>query len=711
VYDRSNGEPLFGANVVFIQIERGDATDKNGRFSIASIPEGVYNVQISTIGYNAKTEQVIIEAGKSTSIKVLLKPEAISMPMIVVTPGHYGISRGVDKPDQILGVQEIKTAPGTQGDMFMVLSTMPGVAAQGPAAPIYVQGGRSEENLVLLDQGWVTSTFHMEIGGTGVYSIFNPAILKEVNLYTGGFGAEYGDRLSAVLDVETRDGDYNRLHSSTSLSNVFAEEVLESPIPGTNGRGSFLISARRSYFDLIIGLSEFAEDFEVFPNYYDLAGKFSYKITANHKLSLTSLWASDNAIIKLANFEPNVTGDEEWYSDKALLAIGLNSLFGTKFVSQLTLSASQGRYRFLLGDNWHDKQAKTVFAVREDINWNISPTHKIKTGFIFDRRSNDINLLMPKLANPQEHLRPDLPVSQLDTSLGSPFAGLYLADDWKLINPLTLEIGLRTDYLFKTKEQTLSPRLATALSLNKNVVLRAGWGIYYQTPPLIEVAAGYGNPDLLSRRAQHFIAGIESELPAQLALRIEGFYKKFDRLPLNDSILGFNNDGKGYAYGTGILVQRRLAEKLNGWVSYSYTVARRSEYDYADTIRPDFDLPHRVTLVGTYDFGAQWQIGVKWNFSSGRPYTPITGVDTVSGNYLPLFGEPNSKRFPAFHQLDIRLLKEWRFASWTLVTFLEVLNIYNRQNVADYQWNDNYTEKEVQTYMPILPSIGVIARF
>jgi len=318
---------------------------------------------------------------------------------------------------------------------------------------------------------------------------------------------------------------------------------------------------------------------------------------------------------------------------------------------------------------------------------------------------------MPELSNPQEHLRPDLPVSQLDTSLGSPFAGLYLADDWRLINPLTLEIGLRTDYSFKTQEQTLSPRLATALSVNKNVVLRAGWGIYYQTPPLIEVAAGYGNPDLLSRRAQHFIVGVESELPSFLTLRLEGFYKKFDRLPLDDSVLGFNNDGKGYAYGIGLLVQRRLAEKLNGWVSYSYTVSRRSEYDYANTVRPDFDLPDRVTLVGTYDLGSTWQLGGKWNFSSGQPYTPITGVDTVSGNYLPILGEPNSKRFPAFHQLDLRLLKEWRFSSWTLVTFLEVLNVYNRQNVSAYQWNDDYTEFEVQTYMPILPSIGIIARF
>jgi len=713
VCDRSNGEPLVGVNITSPELDIGAATDKNGRFVVTGIPAGTHTFEFSMIGYKTEVRKVLTEDGKTKTVKIFLKPERISMPEIIVTPGHYGISRAVDKPEQVLAVQEIKTTPGTQGDMFMALSTMPAVAAQGPAAPIYVQGGRSEENLVLLDQGWVASAFHMELGGGGVYSIFNPAILREVNLYTGGFGAEYGDRLSAVLDVDTRDGDYNRLHSSTALSNTFAEEVLEGPLPGTKGKGSFLISARRSFFDLIISFTEFSEDFKVFPNYYDLAGKLSYRISANQKLSLTGLWASDNAILKLSNFEVNVGEDEDWYSDKALLSLGLNSLVGTNFVSQFTLSASRGRYSFLLGDYWFDKQEKIVLATREDIIWNISSAQKLKTGFVLDRRFNSIDMKMPKLTNPQEHLRPDLPVSQLDTSLGSPFIGVYLIDDWRLLNPLTIELGLRSDYSFEFKEQTISPRLAAAWQIRENLILRTGWGIYHQVPPLMELSEEYGNPDLLSRRAQHYVAGIESELPARLTLRMEGFYKKFDRLPIDDSVLGFNNNGKGYAYGSGLLVQRRLAEKLNGWFSYSYTIARRSEYDYTDTISPDFDLPHRINLVATYDLSPTWQLGIKWIFSTGRPYTPIDSVnfDPISKSYIPIFGKPNSDRFPPYHQLDIRLLKEWRFSSWTLVTFLEVLNAYNRQNVADYQWNDDYTERTVQTYLPLIPSIGIIAKF
>ncbi len=714
IFDRSNGEPLVGVNITSLELDIGTATDKNGRFIVTGIPAGTHTFEFSMIGYQTETRKVLTEDGKSKSVKIFFKPERIGMPEVVVTPGHYGISRAVDKPDQVLAVQEIKTTPGTQGDLFMALSTMPAVASQGPAAPIYVQGGRAEENLVLLDKGWVASAFHMDIGGVGgLYSIFNPAILREVNLYTGGFGAEYGDRLSAVLDVDTRDGDYNRLHSSTSLSNTFAEEVLEGPIPGTKGKGLFLISARRSFFDLFISLTEFSEDFKVFPNYYDLAGKLSYRISANQKLSLTGLWASDNTILKLSNFEAGIGDDEDWYSDKALLSLGLNSLVGTNFISQFTLSVSRGRYNFLLGDYWFDKQEKVVLTIREDIIWNISSTHKIKTGFVLDHRSNSVDMIMPKLTNPQEHLRPDIPVSELDTALGSPFIGVYLIDDWRLLNPLTIELGLRSDYSFEYKEQTISPRLALAWQISKNLILRTGWGIYYQAPPLIEMTENYGNPNLLSRRAQHYVAGIESELPLRLMLRTEGFYKKFDRLPITDSILGFNNDGKGYAYGAGILVQRRLAEKLNGWFSYSYTIARRSEYDYTDTISPDFDLPHRINLVATYNLSQTWQLGIKWNFSSGRPVTPIDSVyfNPVSNRYTPIFGKPNSDRFPPYHQLDIRLLKEWHFTKWTLVTFLEVLNAYNRQNVSDYQWNDAYTERTVQTYLPLIPSIGIIAKF
>ncbi len=462
--------------MVLGELNTGTATDENGRFVLTEIPAGVHTVEFAIIGYKPEKRVIVIEADKTATVTVALKAEAITLSEIVVTPGHYGMSRNVDKADQVLNVEEIKTTPGTQGDVFMAISTMPAVASQGPTAPIYVQGGRSEENLVLLDNGWIANAFHMELAGGGMYSIFNPALLREVNLYTGGFGVEYGDRISAVLDVETRDGDYRQLHGSTALSNAYAEGVVEGPVPATGGRASFLFSVRRSFFDLFIKLTEYSESFKVFPNYYDLAGKLSYRLSANHKLSLTGLWATDNAIIKLSEFDLNVGGDEEWYSDKALLSLGLNSSLGRKCVSQFVVSASKGGYRFHLGELWFDEQSKTVFAAREDVTWNISPAQKIKTGFVLDRRFDTIDMRMPVVTNFQEHYRADMPVTVLQASLSAPFIGVYLADDWQVLQPLTIEAGIRADYSFETNEQTVSPRLAAALLIGGKLIVRTGLG-------------------------------------------------------------------------------------------------------------------------------------------------------------------------------------------------------------------------------------------
>ena len=564
VTDSRTGEPLIGVNVFLPEYAIGRATDENGRFEITDVSEGTYTVVFSMIGYRVEERRVEIERGKSTILNIMLKGEAIKMEGIIVTPGHYGIGRGIDEADEILGVEEIKKTPGTQGDLFMVLSTLPGVASQGPSAPIYVQGGRPEENLVLLDQGWVASAFHMELGGGGIYSIFNPAILREVNLYTGGFGVEYGDNLSAVLNVETHDGDYNSLQGSAALSTAFVEFVGEGPLFNTGERGSFLFSARRSYFDLFIKFSEYREFFEVFPNYYDFAGKVSYRLSQNQKVSLTGLWASDNAIIKQLEEESDIGGVDNWYSDKALISLRLQSFHGMNLLSQFALSASQGRYRHYFGDFWYNKQTKRVITVREDIRWNALPLHRIKAGFVFDIRFHTVNMSMPIIPNLQERPRPDMPVEELEGSFDSPFAGVYLADVWSLIEPLTIEAGLRSDYFFKTKERTVSPRLAAALQIIEEVILHAAWGIYYQTPPLLELAEEFGNPSLLSRKAQHFVGGFETELPQFSALRLEGFYKMFDNLPLNDSLLGFLNKGNGFSYGFGILLQRCGTSKLNG---------------------------------------------------------------------------------------------------------------------------------------------------
>jgi outer membrane receptor protein involved in Fe transport len=565
----------------------------------------------------------------------------------------------------------------------------------------------------MFDHGVIASAFHMEQGGGGVYSIFNPAILRNVNLYTGGFGAEYGDRLSAVLDAETRDGSTERVTGSVAISTAFGEGVIEGPLPGTEGKGSFLISARRSYFDLLVSLTEYKESFVVFPNYYDLAAKFNYQLSPRHTLILTSLWASDNAIFKLRENESDIPGNVDMYSEKSLVSMKLESTLGRSLISRLVLSTSRAKYYEHTEDLWKNDQLKQVYTLREDILWDASTYHRIGVGVILDQRLHDIAMKMPNVFDFQERLRQEMPLEQLDASLSSPFFGTYVTDAWKTSSWLTLEVGIRTDYLNRTGEWTWSPRVAAAMKVTDNLTCKTAWGLYYQTPPLQETAEGYGNPHLRSRRAQHLILGLESTLPLDLTARVETYYKSFERLPMNDSLIGFNDRGKGYSYGAGVFVQRRFTSDLNGWASYSYTVARRSEYKYPISVPPDFDMPHHATIVATYDFAQNWQLGIRWHFTSGKPTNPIIGaiLDSTSGSYKPIYGEPNSEHLPDYHLLDLRLLKKFHFSSWNLTVFLEVMNAYNRLNIAEYKWNSTYTERQAMTYFGIIPSIGIIAQF
>ena len=710
----TDGEALVGVNVVAIGTELGAATDADGRYVITDLPAGSHTFEFSMIGYRTLTRAATVISGQPQSLNVKLPVEALAMAEVVVTPGHYGISRQTGNSEDFMRVEEVKTTAGTAGDVFMALSTMPGVAAMGPSAPIYVQGGSAEENLVLMDHAWVANAFHMDLGGGGVYSLFNSAILRNVNLYTGGFGAEFGDRLSSAMVVETRDGATDRLRGTFSLSTAFAELVAEGPIPGTQGKGSLIVSARRSYFDFFIKLSkEYADMFEVFPNYYDLAARVNYRLSGNHQLIVSGLWASDNAILLLDTVENDLTARTTWNSSKGIAELSLNSLLTANLTSRLVVSVSEADIKHEVDTLWHNRVAQTVPALREDITWQVHEDHLVKAGFTADARHRNDDVAMPIVKTGLERLRPDLPVSVLDTSLGTVYAGGYITDNWRLAPWLTFAPGLRVDQLAANAEWTASPRLGAALNLTAKQVLRLGWGLYHQTPRLQDLAADDGDLRLHSRRAWHYVAGLESELPLELTARLEGFYKKFERLPLNLQPTGLSDSGHGYAYGSGLLVQRQLAKDLRGWVSYAWTVARRQENYDTGLVAPDFDVRHMVTAVGTYELGRGWQLGAKWQYGSGQPATPLVGAyrDTLTGYYQPIAGDRNSARMPAYHSLDLRLLKGWTFRAWSLSAFVEALNAYNHANVSGYAYNRDYSVRIDKPFYGTIPSIGLIAQF
>ena len=708
VKDKSTKKPLDGVNIIITGTQSGATTDKNGYYFIENLLPGIYQLKFSMMGYQQVTRKVVINSGSETKLDVNLEQTVISLREIVVTPGRFGIRRESGAADQVLEVDEIKLTPGTAGDVYMVMATLPGTASIGPTSPIYVRGGSSDENLVLLDKGSVSSPFHCEPAGGGMYSIFNPATLREVTLLTGGFPAEYGGKLSAVLDIEGREGNRENLSGSAALTMAYAELVGEGPI---SNKGSYIFSARRSYFDILIGMSKYAEDFKVFPNYRDLYGKIVFDLTKNHKLAFTALRANDNFI--LTSEEPDFTGDSDWENTKGLFSLKLKSFFTPKLLSHFTLTKSNNQQNLIFGTEWYDKTKEFEYTIREDVIYKLSLGHEFKCGLSIKQIKSNYSIYMLK-ERENERIREDAPVEiRINSKIYSYLGGLYLQDKWKISNRLAANIGARLNYFDKSKYYTISPRLGLAYSLSQNTILRTAWGIYFQTPSNKDLTPDYGNPALKPKKAIHYLLGIEHQFREDISLRIETYYKKFSNLPLSDTLINFSDKGYGDAKGIELFIQKRLKNNLFGWISYSYSLARRKEYDDLKECYPDFDRRHIINIVGNYKFGKNWRMGFKWQYTSGRPLTPLVGreYNSQSGWWNPIWGEQNSDRYPAYHLLDIRVLKEFRFKRWNLITFLEVINTYNRKNVAAYEWNVDYSEKKTMAFMPLLPVIGIIAEF
>lgn len=705
VKDKSTKAPLFGVNVIFIGMQLGGATDRDGYYLIENVPPGTHKLRLSMIGYKQVRMDVTVLPNTETKVDVELQQTVIPLREIVVTPGKFGIRRESGAADQVLEVNEIKLTPGAAGDVYMVMSTLPGATSQGPTSPIYVRGGSSDENLVLLDNGSVSSPFHCEIAGGGMYSMFNPAILREVTLLTGGFPAEYGGKLSAVLDIEGREGDRERLSGSAALTMAYAELVGEGPV---SPRGSYIFSARRSYFDLLVKMSEYK--FEVFPNYSDLYGKLVFDLTKNHKLSFTALWANDNLVMPYE--EPDFTGDFDWETTKGLFSLGLRSFFSPRIFSRFTLTRSDSRWKTTFGSEWYDDTKEVQYAVREDVICELSPLHKLKFGLSLKQLNSNYSINMPDVRE-QERIREDAPLIRIDSKVSSRIHGFYLQDKWRISNWWVANIGERYDYFDESGEHTISPRFGLAYALGKGTVFRAAWGYYFQSLSNKDLTTNYGNPNLKPKKATHYLLGLEHRFREGINLRAEAYYKRLTNLPLSNTNTNFSNEGYGYAKGIEFLVQRHLKNNIFGWTSYSYSVVKRREYDDLREDYPDFDRRHILSVVGNYKFRNGWRIGLKWQYASGRPLTPIVGAeyDSLSGWWKPVWGERSSVRYPAYHLLDVRVLKEFRFSHWNLITFLEVMNAYNRKNVAEYEWNTDYTERTSMTFFPILPVIGIIAEF
>lgn len=291
----------------------------------------------------------------------------------------------------------------------------------------------------------------------------------------------------------------------------------------------------------------------------------------------------------------------------------------------------------------------------------------------------------------------------------------FLQSSFRIVDPLMISAGLRYDYFSLTNENNFSPRISLSYNLFERTRLNFAWGRYYQSPASYEVAPDERNLSLKSSYADHYIAGVEYRLGLDTKAGIEIYHKELSSLIVDpDSSNLLINTGSGYAQGIEFSLQKKFTDGFVGSVSYSYSISKRRDYELTSLYDFEYDRPHILNLIFGLEMGAGWQIGAKFQYASGNPYTPVTGVTEIDNIFYVIDGENNSARYPDYHKLDLRIDKQFVFDNWSFSVYLDLWNVYNRDNVVSYSFKttkDGTITTEPRYDFGIMPIIGFTAKF
>ena len=745
VVDAGTGTPLMGAVIAVVGASIGTYADSLGNYSIEGIGTGTYTLEYSIIGYETRRiENVDVDAGAVTTLDIELVEEPIRLSEVTVTPGRFTIM-GKD-PDirKALTHEEIQNIPQFGEDIYRAVTRLPGISGNDFSAKFTVRGGEHDEVLVLLDGLELYDPFHLKDINGGALSIVDVVAIEGIELLTGGFPAEYGDRMSGVFDIKSTTAEPGQQRHSVGVSFMNARVMSE----GAFDRGAWLVSARRGYLDLVLRLMD--EDDNISPNYYDVLGKVEYQFHPEHRLSAHFLHADDHFDFVEDDDDEDETGYGNTYG-----WLNLKSVFNPHLLARTVLAVGHGRH-----DRWglalsgdlqredftvSDKREFDLYEFKQDWNWELGDRHYLKWGMDLKRLEAGYDYTSTKhrsfwVSADSIGTRVDTIAVQTEPA-GNKFA-FYAADRFRISRPLTAEVGLRYDHASHTDDQLLSPRLNVVYKLGKSSSVRGGWGRFYQSAGIHEMGVQDGEDAFFSAElAEHWVMGFEHLFDSQVHLRVEGYYKNIsDQRP---SYRNWSNEieifpelqddrvqvflDETVSKGIEVYLKRDAGGKFTWWASYALAQVKDeiahfavagTRYPYGDTTPGLSDQRHTFYLDANYRPSAKWHLNAAWQYRTGWPYTDrVVGTGTLEDGRTFLYtelGEPYGRKYAAFHRLDLRVNRHFNTANGRVSVFFEIVNLYNRGNVRTYEYSFNCSglnecrlEKIPEYWFRLLPSIGV----
>jgi outer membrane receptor protein involved in Fe transport len=729
VVDKISQQPIPGVNILVLETQFGAATDLNGEFEITNVPVGNYQVKASAIGYiSIVKSDVIVNSVRPVQLTYELNETVLELEDITVASDFFETEPTEVSSIKKFSYEEIRRSPGGFEDVVRALSVLPGVAAQSEGRnDLVVRGGAPSENLYIVD-GFVFPTINHfgNQGATGgPLSFVNLDFVDETSFSTGGFSAIYGDKLSSVLKIDLREGRDDRIGGKATISASQFGLNLEGPV---NNQSNFIFSVRRSYLDFIFN----AAGFNFVPEYYDLLGKYDYKIDNSNKISYLFIGALDR--VKFNNND-----EEDIYDNARILGsnqnqyvtgISYNHLFSNGI---LKLSASRSYIKFdsfqndtLLTPIFKNNSIEAEHELKGEVIYKMSPKSELNFGASAKFINFESDILFPK--NFVTTFGDTLLQNNLKTDENFTKYATHFQYSNVFFNHLRFNLGVRADYFDAIDEPFyVSPRFSTAYNFNELTSVNFSTGIYHQFPSYIWLAAG--NTNLKAIKVYQYILGFKHRLSEDVQIKLEGFYKDYRDYPTstlrpylvlantgagyggseeNFESFGFEplvSEGKGRARGVELSLQKRAGSTgLYGLISATYA---QSDFTALDGIeRPSaFEQNWIFNLSGGYIFNNEWEVSFKFRYASGRPSTPYNPDGTQSlSNYL-------TDSLPPIHALDLRVDKRWHLGSVNLITYIDVQNVYNRSNIQSLRWDYKEMKVDDESSIGILPSIGISLEF
>ncbi|MBU0508033.1 TonB-dependent receptor [bacterium] len=726
--DLETGEPLPGASVMIRGTTRGGNTDAQGFFTIADVAVGGYVLEVRYVGYEpvVKTD-VIVRSERITTVNFGLREQAIEIGEVNIAPRYFAATE--DKPvgTTHLSREEIRRAPGSVGDLSRVLMALPGVAKVNDTRNnLVVRGGSPLENGYYVDGMPVSNINHFPQQGSsgGALGLLNVDFIEDVQFYTGGFSVAYGDRLSSVTDITLREGNRDEFDGQLDLSVLGAGAQFEGPL---GERGSWMVSGHRSYFDLII--REANVEASTIPNYGNVQGKVCWDVSPTHQLEMLQILGLDHSRIAkslaLENRE-DTYGRGDWSSYAG--GMGWRWMWGKRGYSRTTLSRSRVGWDM----EWPKTKNDSLLDATQstEAEWTLRNTEhvilndhwRMNSGIEGRLLTADNNTVYGAHLDPFGSEVPEIRVAGEEQSVK---LGAFLAWQWRPALRWRLTFGSRLDYFDYTEHTTVSPRLQVDYDWTASTSFTAACGRFQQSLPLVLLQQNSTFRDLTDPSADHYILGMRQLLSANTQMTVEVYEKRYSNMPLDPATPslfvidesyregGFSghtaltDNGRAFARGVELLIQKKLATQLHGVISGSWS---KTQYRGCNKVWHNrrYDNQLMFTVEGGYKPNRNWEFGVRWVFAGGVPYTPFDEAASVAaGEGIADENRVYGDRLPNYHALDVRVDRRFHFRRTNLIVYLAAWNVYNRENVAGYSWSELDNRRTESHQWGFLPAFGL----